>query len=311
MDQLRIGYETHDSGDVMKNKRKKHKATLLVLVIILAFMAGLIYRDNTLLTVSHYTVKSERLPQAFNAFRILQLSDLHSASFGEDNTNLLAEMEAQNPHIVVLTGDMVNTGDEDFDVFLTFANALGRLYDTYYIVGNHEQNLEEDKQQGLLKEITDMGITVLDNEKLELDRNGDKIDLYGMWFNLRYYKDSGNPHTKDISFDADTMEKIMGSKNSTRFSLLLTHNPLYFNTYAQWGADLTLAGHIHGGMIRIPFVGGLLSPEREFFSKYSEGQYFIDTKSMIVNRGLGNGDFGIRLFNRPEISVITLLKDGQ
>ncbi len=294
----------------MKSKRKKHKRTLLVVVLLLAFMAGLIYRDNTFLTVSHYKVKFVRLPQAFNEFRILQLSDLHSASFGEDNKMLLDEMEAQNPHIVVLTGDMVNTGDKDFDVFLTFAGNLGRLYDTYYIVGNHEQNLEEGKQQALLQAIRDRGITVLENEKLELDRNGDKIDLYGMWFNLRYYKDSGNPHTKDISFDADTMEKIMGSKDSTRFSLLLTHNPLYFETYVQWGADLTLAGHIHGGMIRIPFVGGLLSPERDFFPEYSEGQYFINTKSMIVNRGLGNGDFGIRLFNRPEISVITLLKDG-
>lgn len=98
----------------------------------------------------------------------------------------------------------------------------------------------------------------------------------------------------------------MGVYDSAQYGVLLAHNPLCFDSYAKWGADLTLCGHVHGGMIRLPFAGGLLSPEREFFPKYSAGIYEHSGKKMIVSRGLGSGTFGIRILNRPEIVVITL-----
>ncbi|WDC83435.1 hypothetical protein PL321_11895 [Caloramator sp. mosi_1] len=98
----------------------------------------------------------------------------------------------------------------------------------------------------------------------------------------------------------------MGKIDDRTYNILLTHNPLYFKTYSSWGADLTLCGHIHGGIIRIPFIGGFLSPERVFFPKYNAGKYEINNNILIVNRGLGNGDFGLRFNNRPEVTVITL-----
>ena len=106
-------------------------------------------------------------------------------------------------------------------------------------------------------------------------------------------------------FGAEQIRKILGDPDEGSFNILLTHNPLYAESYSGWGADLTLAGHIHGGIIRIPFAGGLLSPERELFPRYDAGLYQVGGKTLIVNRGLGNS-FGFRAFNRPEISVITL-----
>lgn len=290
----------------MRIKKNKKKLVLLILLIVLAVIAVSIYLDNSLLQVTQYTVTSERIPQSFNNFKILQLSDLHSASFGEENRTLLKKIDEQKPDIVVMTGDMVNTKDETFDVFLKFGKEVGKKYETYYIMGNHEQNLDESKREYIFRKLKATGIKILNNEKVGITRGADQINLYGMWFNLKYYKAANNAYTKDIYYDSVAMQKVIGDCDTSKYNVLLTHNPLYFDTYAGWDADLTLAGHIHGGMIRIPFIGGLLSPEHEFFPQYSGGKYHMGNKVLIVNRGLGNGDFGIRILDRPEISVITL-----
>ena len=276
---------------------------MFLLVLIIAI---LIYFDNNALQVSQYTIASNKIPTAFNGFKILQLSDLHSKSFGKDNSKLIKKINNEKPDIIVMTGDMVSRKDTDYDTFINLAQELSKSYEIYYIVGNHEQSLSEDIQRSLLDKLIEIGVRVLDNEKVEIVKGGDSINLYGLWINLRYYKDVKNEYTKGISLGLKQMEIILGSIDSNSYNVLLSHNPLYFDAYSKWGADLTLSGHVHGGMIRLPFVGGLISPERKLFPKYDAGMYTIDGKELIVNRGLGIGKFGFRLFNRPEISVITL-----
>lgn len=243
---------------------------------------------------------------SFKGFKILQLSDLHNKSFGNNNNRLVKKIIGENPDIIVMTGDMVNAKDNDFEVFINLAEQISKSFDVYYIVGNHEQDLNEDKRKILMDKLSEIGIRVLDNEKVTISRGAESINLYGLWFNLRYYKDLKNEYTKDVFFGTKQIQSILGDLDTDSYNILLTHNPLYADTYSNWGADLTLSGHIHGGMIRIPFVGGLLSPEREFFPEYDAGKYQVNGKILIVNRGLGNGDFGIRVFNPPEISVIML-----
>lgn len=287
----------------MKVKRKN----LLIIVILLVIIAvGRIYFDNNILEVSHYTVASNKIPTSFKGFKILQLSDLHSKSYGNYNNKLIKKVNSEKTDIVVMTGDMVNAKDADFEVFINLAEQIGKRYETYYIVGNHEQNLNDDKRKELMDKLNEIGIRVLDNEKVTITRGMDSINLYGLWFNLRYYKDLSNEYTKDIFFGAEQIQSILGSLDTDSYNILLTHNPLYADTYSNWGADLILSGHIHGGMIRIPFAGGLLSPERDLFPEYDAGKYEVNNKVLIVNRGLGNGDFGFRVFNQPEISIITL-----
>ncbi|WP_096233565.1 metallophosphoesterase [Thermoanaerobacterium sp. RBIITD] len=235
----------------------------------------------------------------------MQLSDLHSKNFGKNNYRLIKKINSENPDIIVMTGDMVNTKDTDFEVFINLAEQLSKSYETYYIVGNHEQNLSDNKLKSLTDKLNTIGIRVLDNEKVTITKGNDSINLYGLWFNLKYYKDVSNEYTKNAYFGTEQIKTVLGSLDNNSYNILLTHNPVYFDTYSNWGADLTLSGHIHGGMVRIPFMGGLLSPEREIFPKYDAGEYQINGKELIVNRGLGNS-FGFRIFNRPEISVIIL-----
>ena len=202
---------------------------------------------------------------------------MHSKNFGNRNNKLIKKINSENPDIVVMTGDMVNTKDTDFEVFINLAEQISKRYDTYYIVGNHEQNLNDDRRKILIDKLNEIGIRVLDNEKVTITRGTESINLYGLWFALRYYKDLNNEYTKDVFFGAKQIQTILGNLDIDSYNILLTHNPLYADTYSNWGADLTLSGHIHGGMIRIPFIGGLLSPERKFFPKYDAGKYKLGT----------------------------------
>jgi Predicted phosphohydrolases len=264
-----------------------------------------LFPENHLLSVSEYRVSSGKIPPAFDGYRILQLSDLHSACFGKNNARLMKKVLEAQPDLVVLTGDMITRTDTDYEVFFSLARALAKKYTVYYVIGNHEQDMEPAALKAYLRRVKNLGLHVLDNEKVQLCRGDDCVDLYGMWFSLKYYKEAKHI-TRHERFGRREMRRIMGNCDASRFGILLTHDPLCFEVYAGWGADLTLCGHVHGGMIRLPFAGGLLSPEREFFPKYSGGVYEIGEQRMIVSRGLGSGVFGARINNLPELVVITL-----
>ncbi|MEG1254800.1 metallophosphoesterase [Clostridium sp.] len=283
------------------------KLSIMTTVIPALVAVGVpIYCDNNMLTISRYNIVSTKIPSSFKGFKILQLSDLHSKSFGKGNDRLIKIIETENPDIIVMTGDMINSRDNNFDIFLNLANNLANSYKVYFILGNNEQKLDMDKNDFLMKKLKEFGINILNNRKVKLTKGTDIINLYGMWFSLSYYRDVNSEYSKDTYFKEENMKNILGVSKEKEYNILLTHNPLYFDTYEKWGADLVISGHIHGGLIRLPFVGGLLSPERKFFPKYSAGEYSIGSSKLILNRGLGSKVIIPRVFNRPEISVITL-----
>lgn len=266
--------------------------------------AGLYYGNNHI-EISTYNISSSRIPKAFNGYKILQLSDLHSKSFGMDNRKLIEIIDKEKPDIIVMTGDMVNSYDNEFHSFLDLAEKL-KSYKVYFVEGNNETKLPKEKNIELMKAMREVGIKILRNSKITIVREESVINIYGLWCDLCYYKEIKSDYRKDTYFQRNNIEKALGYCDRKKFNILLAHNPLYFDTYAKWGADLTLSGHVHGGVIRIPGVGGLLSPERRFFPKYSEGQYDIDESKLIVNRGLGSKPLLPRVLNRPEISVVVL-----
>lgn len=151
-----------------------------------------------------------------------------------------------------------------------------------------------------------IGVRVLDNERVALEREGEMISLYGMWYDIQFYRDAKRVDTLGYTFQTSNMEALLGKSDPNQFNLLLTHNPFYFETYEAWGADLTLSGHVHGGLVRIPFVGGVFSPERTFFPKYDGGLYGEKDKFLIVNRGLGNSNRMFRFWNCPDLTVVVL-----
>ena len=275
----------------------------LNIVIILAFLSyliGLIWID-----ISKYEITSSKIPKSFDGYTILQLSDLHSRNFGENLKSLLDKINKENPDIIVLTGDMINTKDTDFSTFYNLAEKLTENYQVYYIVGNHEQRLPLKKYNELFVKLRQKGVHILNNKSASLFKNNEKIELTGFTLPLNYYTSKLKKEThKEIT--TDIMKQFIGTPKENVFHILLSHNPLYFETYANWGADLTLSGHIHGGIIKLPIIGGILSPERTIFPKYSSGKYEKENSTLIVNRGLGNGTINLRIFNNPEITVIKL-----
>lgn len=303
----------------MASSRKKQKRGLIILTVIFAIIIGLLaltWSSNTHLTKTKYEVTSDKLPSEFDGYKMIQISDLHDKEFGDNNENLFKLVEKESPDVIVTTGDMLNSTDtpEDYQMAIDILGQLVNNYDVYYIDGNHETAMNvinSDYYKQWITSIDKVGVKILDNEKTVLKHNGASIDLYGLWYNGRYYNNMGDESAEKYYLDVEHIENLIGSPDSSRFNLLLSHNPVYFDVYANWGADLTLTGHMHGGVIRIPFKGGLISPERVYWPEYDAGEFKTISDSgnestMIVNRGLGNGNAGYRFFNWPDVSVITL-----
>lgn len=278
--------------------KKRFLFNLILICLVLLIIQ--IYIDNNVIEVSKCEIAFKNLPEQFDGTVILHISDLHSKVFGTDNMQLLNKIDEINPDYIMLTGDMVNATDTNFDVFINLIEAIGEKYETYYIVGNHELDLSTKYYEEICNSLLNHGVTILDNETVTLEKENQSINLHGMWYNSRYYFGE--------KFTTNSMEKLLGEEKDS-FDILLTHNPKDFDAYSEWGADLTLTGHVHGGMVRLPFIGAVFSPERTFFPKYSEGIYSKENSKMIVSRGLGRGLTGFRLFNRPELVAITLRSD--
>lgn len=274
---------------------------ILIVLVAFAILSGLIFLQNTLIEVSKYKIKSDKIPKEFNKFKIVHLSDFHSYGFGKDNIKLIEKINNENPSIIVMTGDMVNKYDRNFEKFLNLAETLSKKYEIYYIIGNHEIRLRNNDLDFIIQKLKKIGIKVLRDEKITIMRKKDLINIYGLDIPLSYYKIKNRSSNIE-----EVLNAVLNKCNEKEYNILLAHNPLYFDEYIKHNVDLTLSGHVHGGMIRLPFIGALLSPERKFFPKYSSGVYEVNNKKLIVSRGLGHSKPGIRLFNKREIVSITL-----
>lgn len=295
-----------------KRKNKPGKLIIVSGVIILVIML-LYYIDNELIGVSRYDVEISMLPRSFAEFKIIHLSDLHGKEFGRDNRKLLEIIERENPDIIIATGDMINSTGDDGSSFLNLLRGINGRYPVYFSLGNHEQIVKDrEKQQGrrvfreFVKQIQEAGGIVLDNEKAEIKKGDGSLFLYGFTSMLYHYTGSDTAYWEGSDLKADFLVAKLGRPAKDEINLLLAHNPKYFGAYAKWGADIVLAGHVHGGIIRLPFVGGVFSPDKTLFPECQAGLYSQGDTVMLVSRGLGNSVIPLRLFNRPEVVVLTL-----
>ena len=259
-----------------------------------------------------YEIKSKKIPKEFDGFKIVQITDLHNRSFGTDNNILLDEINKLNPDIVCITGDLIDGASKDFNIALRLIDELSKKYRVYHIIGNHEQktmiNKNKDLYKDYFKQLNRKNIINLDNEKVKIERKGKFINLYGLIVPYKYYPYLFNKNykNKNLDFNKDDVYNHLGKINKEEYNILLVHTPFFFEGYANWGADLVLSGHVHGGIIRLPIVGGVLSPNREFFPKYDLGEYNIDKSTMILSKGLGGSRILVRVNCKPEIVEITL-----
>lgn len=262
---------------------------------LLALLVLFVYWDNTALRTDSLTYTSTALPAEFDGLRIVQLSDLHNREFGKNNQRLYAAVKQAAPDLIFLTGDLV---DEYAEAPIPYAKAVGKalsaIAPTYYVTGNHEWAHGNAVVEEIKTALREAGVTVLSNQCVPLERGGETIFIAGV-DDPNGYADQRSP--------ADLAAEIY-QNGADPFWLLLAHrNNLFESEYAALGADLTLSGHGHGGLWRLPFTDGLLGSGGTLLPSYTNGFYTCRGAEVFVSRGLGGM---VRLFNRPEVAVLTL-----
>ena len=286
----------------MKQTSKKRRLRSLIAGLLLLLLALWCLWGNGALMASRITVCDPRLPEAFHGYRIVHLSDLHNARFGEDHTNLVRLIEAEQPSIIVMTGDMIDSRQPHVELTLALAEKLTALAPVYYVTGNHEARIPETAER-LIEGLRERGVRVLRGETVELTQGGASIGLTGVDDLGVYYRDA---QTIDGA-KAALSEALAALVKEDGYTILLSHRPELVDLYAESGACLALCGHAHGGQIRLPGVGGLFAPGQGVFPTYDAGLYEESGMVMVVSRGLGNSTFPLRINNRPEIVTVQLM----
>ncbi|MCC3867673.1 metallophosphoesterase [Terrisporobacter mayombei] len=261
------------------------------------------------LEIVNYIIENKKIPQGFNDYVIVQISDLHNKSFGKNNISLINKIDQINPQVVLITGDIIDGENKNFQVSLDLLINLTNKYKVYYITGNHEQKALVKRYKELYKDyfkkLHELSAIHLDNEKIQIKKGNSHINLYGVTIPFKCYKYLFDKD-KSPNLDENFLQNSLPMINKNEYNILLAHTPFYFDDYEKWGADLILAGHVHGGIIRLPVVGGLLSPNRHFFPKYDLGRFDKNDSTMIVTKGLGGSKVLVRINCKPEIVKITL-----
>ena len=278
-----------------RKKRRHRFRTFLAVMIVLGLIVFLALWQR--LTVSRYTVTLDDLPDEFNGFRIVQVTDLHCARFGDHQEELCQKIESLEPDILVLTGDMMDQNILDPEPTRELCEYFADKVPMYAVTGNHDQWIGTVDLTKLRQVYEDCGVTLLRHETVEIERNGQIICLSGEDDPAHW----GNDTVGYLQENPLTVEPAEDSVN-----ILLYHRANAFPALRELGFDLIISGHMHGGQVRIPFAGGLVSPTREYFPDYTGGKYSENGTVMIVGRGLGNAISIPRIFNPPEVVLITL-----
>lgn len=297
--------------------KKKKPFGCLFGLIALIFLLLFLYWQNFSLQIMQYDLAYAKLPDGFDGYRIVQISDMHGMSYGPKNKTLIDKIDKLKPDALMMTGDMISSHARDGQAFLDFLDGMRGKYPMYMSLGNHEQIADWYEKSSpdnygyddFISQVLEKGVILLDNNSVEIKRGDDAIRLYGLTSELYHYSRRDAEYADDSLLLTEAYIEGVLKKPTKQFTILLAHNPSYFKEYTAWGADLTLSGHMHGGIIQVPFKGGLLSPERIFFPEYDAGLFEEVSRKMVVNRGLGYSQISFRLFNRPDISLIVLHKE--
>lgn len=274
-------------------------------MLALFFMIVMIIDCNRFI-IREYTCASDKLHKDG---RFILLSDLHNKSFGKNNDKLYNAIVKQKPDGILIAGDMYTSEvNERYLETAEFVSRLSEKYSVYYGNGNHEHKTRiepeifGDMYEDYMGRVKSAGTTVLINEDVMLPPYN--MNIYGLEMERSYYKKFSNRH-----METTYLEKLLGKPDPDSFNLLIAHNPEYFETYAKWGADLTVSGHVHGGLMRLPVLGGVISPKLRIFPRYDGGRFEKEGKIMILSRGLGTHTLPIRIFNPGELIVIHLVRE--
>ncbi len=283
---------------------------IIIVFFVLLLLALFLNWSNKSLTVTKYVFQSPQVHDSFDGFRIVQVSDLQSEYFGSDQEELIDAVRQSEPDIIVFTGDLVDRTHTDYEASLKAMEGLAKIAPVYYVNGNHELALPEEKIAQMYSSMEEMGIKLLMGCRSSVERNGEKIYIAGLAEEaVLQSKESGQAEGQEFEKAVidEEIEKLTGAVDEEDLVILLVHEPQLIEAYAGEKIDLVFAGHAHGGQIRLPFTEGLFAPGQGVLPKLTSGLHYCGQTGMIISRGLGNSVFPFRVFNRPEI-VVTQLK---
>ncbi|MBQ9122965.1 MAG: metallophosphoesterase [Lachnospiraceae bacterium] len=262
---------------------------IILLLLGMIFILILILGFNTSLEVTNYTYKNTKIPDSFHGYKIAFISDLHHENFGENQSTLLEAIISQSPDIVVMTGDIVDEDHTDMKPVEDLLKGLSQKYPIYYVSGNHDICAAAAKQYQALQSLFETyGVIDLDDKQVSLEKNEETIRMTGSMWRSIYVED------------------YLELADPSYFNILLYHGSDIFDYVAPFGYDLVLSGHTHGGIIRLPFIGGLITNTRDFMPSYAGGAYKQGISTLISSRGLGDAIIP-RFNNRPELVIVTLV----
>ena len=275
----------------MKRRKKRRGRRAFIIIALLCLAAFYLVRDSSEnLSLTEYAVTDADLPQSFRGFKIVQLSDLHGAQFGAELVDTVRE---QNPDIIALTGDFITTA-EDLPAVEDLVRELVSICDVYFISGNH------DFGSGEMSRLSDVlekaGIKYLSNEYVLPEKERESIVLAGV----------EDPNSWEDMMSPEELAESMAAEHPDKFRILLAHRNDWCEKYPALPVDLILCGHGHGGIVRLPGVGGIFGAGRTLFPEYDAGLFHSGSYDMIVSRGLGNSVPIPRILNRPEIITVNL-----
>ncbi len=278
---------------------------IILIIILLVILVSVLWQRRELgkFEVTHYIVPSAKIKSPVS---VAVISDLHGFSYGENNHKLLDETAKMKPQAIFIPGDMlVSKYPHTYAAALETLAELVKIAPVYYSYGNHESRLREPEcvNHGLfeqyMKNVRALGVTVMDTETRSISLGENRVMLSALELELDYYEKGSI-----VPLEASYMRKHLPLVEPEKFQILLAHNPAYAEHYAKWGADVTFCGHNHGGLVRIPGIGSLVSPQLTLFPQYDAGKFELEGRFVIVSRGLGTHTFHVRVFNRAELLAV-------
>lgn len=281
------------------------KYIIIFLIICFLFFAEWMREIHTF-KITNYHVTSRKLKGLKKERKVVFLSDLHSCSYGVNNEKLISAIRKEQPDCIIVAGDMVVAKPgATIEVACNCLKELASICDVYFANGNHEQRMKENtKLFGNLfvdfqEKLNSYGIKMLPNQKLEIFWDDIPLEIYGLELPTRKYK-----KFQKQTLTSEEVELFLGEADRGKYNLLIAHNPMFAYSYLKWGADLILSGHLHGGVVRLPVIGGIITPDFSLFPKFSGELTKVGDASVVVSKGIGIHTIKVRLFNPAEVVVM-------
>lgn len=289
----------------------KKKVLIAVMIIVLFVCMGYeLIASKYLLSISYYTLTSSNFNNMEESIRIVQLTDLHNSEFGTENKRLIDKVSDQSPDLILITGDLLNSHKKNTEIACNLLSSLSDIAPVYLSLGNHEIEYEENYQTDIISLYEECGAHVLDFTYEDIEVKGQRIrmgGLYGYCIPAKYLE-TNEADPEECAFLSDFQD-------TDSYTILLTHMPvcwLQSDGLNEWNVDCVFSGHVHGGEVIFPFIGGLYAPDFGWFPGKLQGLYHSDDgeKTLVLSRGLGTTEVVPRFNNIPEIVVVDLVPNA-